>query len=165
MVTPAHKIKQALQSLFARSNRGMCVDLGAMHVVMAKLSINLSSILRWIQSGNLTALKHIVLGTTGMSTSTQIYCKDLFDPSLPNDTIAVLAFGVTPLVKPLSMKLESETRQGLHALSYRLPIPIQNVVNMNQQRDCCRQEKLVYDYEEMRTFTRLLAATSQKHKK
>jgi hypothetical protein len=159
MVTPVHKIKQALQSLFARSNQGTFVDLGAMHVVMAKLSINLSSILRWIQSGNLTALKHtcIVLGTTGMSTSAQIYCKDLFDPSLPNDTIAVLAFGVTPLVKPLSMKLESEMRQGLHALSYRLPIPI-------QQRDCCRQAKLVYGCEGMRTFTRLLAATSQKHK-
>jgi hypothetical protein len=75
----------------------------------------------------------------------QTYCKDLFALSLPNDTTAVLPFRVTPLMKPLSMKLEGETRLRIHVLSYQFPIPIQDVDN-------AKLVKLVYGYKEMRTY-------------
>lgn len=58
-------------------------------------------------------------------------------------------------MKPLSMKLAQETRPGVHVLSYRFPIPIQDGADDDEDGNATKdllKAKLVYDYEEMRIY-------------
>lgn len=58
----------------------------------------------------------------------------------------VMIFGVTPLMKELSKKLERETRPGCFVMSYRFPIPTSESGN-----DYIHAVK-VYDEQEMRIY-------------
>lgn len=156
MATPAHKIQRALQSLPA--TRGTFVDLGSgdgeaiYQAYRAGFERVIGYELNWTLWG-ISQLRRIFFWGPQARQRTQIYCKDLFATSLPNDTslTTVMVFGVTPLMKPLSMKLATETRAGVHVLSYRFPIPIQEEDGVNATSDLLRA-KLVYDHEEMRIY-------------
>ena len=156
MATPAHKIQRALQFLPAKSKRGTFVDLGSgdgeavYQAHLAGFDKVIGYELNWTLWG-LSQVRRLFFWGPQARRSTQIYCRDLFASSLSEDTTAVMVFGVTPLMKPLSIKLARETCPGVHVLSYRFPIPIQDGDNPEATGDLL-SAKLVYDYEEMRVY-------------
>lgn len=158
MATPAYKIQRALQFLSTSTKRGgTFVDLGsgdgeavyqAYRAGMFDKVIGYE--LNWTLWG-LSQMRRIFFWGPQARRSTHIYCRDLFASPLPKETTAVMVFGVTPLMKSLSFKLARETRPGVHILSYRFPLPIQNVDNPKATKDLL-SARLVYDYEEMRVY-------------
>jgi hypothetical protein len=155
MATPAKKVKRALSSLPAIAKRGTFVDLGSgdgttlyqAHCAGFQRAIGYE--VNWTLWG-ISQLRRTLFWGQGARQTVEIYCRDFFASSLPNDTSTVMVFGVTPLMKPLSMKLAKETRPGVFVLSYRFVLPIQEMGN-ESTRDLLKAT-LVYDYEEMRIY-------------
>jgi len=156
MATPAHKVARALQSLPVNIKKGSFVDLGSgdgeavYQAYLAGFQKVVGYELNWTLWG-VSQWRRLLFWGPQARKHTRIYCKDLFASPLPTDTTAVMVFGVTPLMKPLSVKLANETRPGVHVLSYRFPLPIQDSDNVEATQDLL-QAKLVYDYEEMRVY-------------
>jgi hypothetical protein len=153
MATPAHKIKRALSSL--PNQKGTFVDLGSGdgEAIYQAYRAGFSRVVGYELNWTLWAvsqMRRFFFWGPQARECTQIYCQDLFASPLPTDTTAVMVFGVTPLMKPISMKLARETKPGVHVLSYRFPIPIQDTESKSSED--LLQAKLVYDHEEMRIY-------------
>jgi hypothetical protein len=155
MATPGHKIKRALQSL--PTKKGTFVDLGSgdgeavYQAYRAGFEQVVGYELNWTLWG-ISQMRRLVFWGPQARRTTRIYCKDLFASALPSDTTAVMVFGVTPLMKQLSVKLANETRPGVHVLSYRFPIPLYDDSSDAETSQNLLRAKLVYDYEEMRVY-------------
>ena len=153
MATPTHKIQRALSSL--PHTKGTFVDLGSGdgEAVYQAFRAGFSRVVGYELNWTLWAVsqfRRLFCWGPQARKSTQIYCRDFFATPLPADTTAVMVFGVTPLMKPISMKLSRETRPGDHVLSYRFPIPVRDTES--KMKDDLLQAKLVYDNEEMRIY-------------
>lgn len=151
MATPGPKIRKALQHLSKEKPPGIFVDLGsgdgeavyqAAKLGYKAVGIELNFTMWWMSS-----IRRRLFWTAEERSRSKLLWSDLFEYDL-KDANAVMMFGVTPLMKPLSQKVASQCKSGTDILSYRFALPLAH----NQETQDLMKGAMIYDQEEMRIY-------------
>ena len=151
MATPATKIRKALQHLGKEKKPGLFVDLGSGDgegvYQAAKFGYNAVGIELNFTMWALSSIRRRLFWTAAERSRSKLLWSDLFEYDL-RDANAVMIFGVTPLMKPLSQKISSQCKSGTDILSYRFSLPLAH----DKKTQNLMKGAMIYDHEEMRIY-------------
>lgn len=159
MATPKRKLARALSTVRRRSSSdgGVFVDLGSGdgEAVYQAARLGWKAVgyeLNWTLWLLAQGRRYLCWDR---SLRTEFRRADFFQSRLPANTTAVMIFGVTPLMRPLSEKLAVECAAGTHILSYRFLLPTQEAnrsSGASNGDETLLHAKIVYNHEEMRIY-------------
>lgn len=151
MATPGTKVRQALEYLSNEKKPGLFVDLGSGDgeavYQAAKLGYTSVGIELNFTMWAFSSVRRRLFWSAAERSRSKLLWLDLFEYDL-KDANAVMIFGVTPLMKPLSQKIASQCKSGTDILSYRFALPLAH----DKKTQDLMKGVMIYDQQEMRIY-------------